>query len=849
MSLLPRLQERATRPAGFVRRVVRGTGGDTGRHAVGERSWLDLPVLALLLATLTWLVTVIRQGACLPGSAEVFANLCYTDITNTYATSGLAEGQVPYLGATLDQPVLTGALIEFVRELAVLLGAPVGAAEPELSQGSAIFFGVSAVVLFLCFLLVVFATLRAQRRGWDAVMVAVSPVVVMTGLINWDLFAVALAVAGLWAWAAKRPIAAGVLLGLATGARIYPGFLLIALLIVCIRGRRVSEWLNAAGGFLLAWAAVNLPLIIAAPDAWLASWTQNTTLGSVWAALEQSGRTLPEVDVLSTVLFAGAVVLIALIAWTTWRRPRVAQVAYLIMWALFVTNQDYRPQYGLILAVLMVWARPNWRDWAIFGVGQVYYVIAVWIYLDGSLYAADGQSSPAYQLAILFRITTEVWVAAMIIRDMYRPGHDPVRVGGVDDPGAGVLAGTRDAAWVQRLRARTVPLPVLWGRLWDGDAKPGTPPLAPLGVPGRGVHAMRVVLPAWLLGRGSLIIALVVTMAITGQSLWTSVWHWDTERFFTIAQYGYEPLDMTYRAFYPGWPIVLAIGNSVGIPLDIWGVLIATLCSLIAALALTRMGGRWAAVGWIFAPTAVFTMMPYSESLFCAFAFWAWQRARADKWWQAAVLAGLACTVRVSGLFLLFGLVIMVLTWSGIDWRGRLRRGLWLGVTAIMLGAYTVYLYLLTGSWSAWSEAQQKGWPREFTMPWTSILNTLRVVDPGGSYVDQPYLMVVFAFEFLSFVAGVVVVGWCLRRRLWAEAGYMAIQLVAFSTSYWLQSVNRAILVWFPLWIMLAHLALDRPATARGVVLQRVFRIGWAVVSPALMILWAWMYYSGQWAS
>ena len=84
--------------------------------------------------------------------------------------------------------------------------------------------------------------------------------------------------------------------------------------------------------------------------------------------------------------------------------------------------------------------------------------------------------------------------------------------------------------------------------------------------------------------------------------------------------------------------------------------------SAVAAAALLRLGGPWAAVAWLFAPTAVFTVVPYTESLFCAAAFWAWERARADRWAAAAMLAAAACTLRVSGLFLVGALFILLIT-------------------------------------------------------------------------------------------------------------------------------------------------------------------------------------------
>ena len=92
------------------------------------------------------------------------------------------------------------------------------------------------------------------------------------------------------------------------------------------------------------------------------------------------------------------------------------------------------------------------------------------------------------------------------------------------------------------------------------------------------------------------------------------------------------------------------------------GVIISAVGSAAAAAALLRLGGPWAAVAWLFAPTAVFTTVPYTEALFCAAAFWAWERARADRWAAAALLAAAACTVRVSGLFLVGALLVLVIT-------------------------------------------------------------------------------------------------------------------------------------------------------------------------------------------
>ena len=53
--------------------------------------------------------------------------------------------------------------------------------------------------------------------------------------------------------------------------------------------------------------------------------------------------------------------------------------------------------------------------------------------------------------------------------------------------------------------------------------------------------------------------------------------------------------------------------------------------------------------------------------------------------------------------------------------------------------AFASYLYLLTGSWTAWYTAQKTGWVRELTWPWESFRNTIPAIVPGR--VRRPSLV------------------------------------------------------------------------------------------------------------
>lgn len=359
-------------------------------------------------------------------------------------------------------------------------------------------------------------------------------------------------------------------------------------------------------------------------------------------------------------------------------------------------------------------------------------------------------------------------------------------------------------------------------------------------------HGRRAVAQAWLVSRGLIALVALLLAVYQGRSLSDMADQWDVEHFTNLAINGYlGRADGTLMAFFPGLPLLLRLGLKVGIPIYVSGIVISAVSSYLAATALARLGGPVAAVAWLFAPTAVFTVVPYTEALFCAAAFWAWERARADKWAAAALLTAAACTVRVSGLFLVGALAVLAVTAAG-PWRDRGRRLVWLLIPTAVLAAFAAYLHALTGSWTAWYHAQATGWARAMTPPWESFLNTVAATHPNP---EHPLWPPVFVAEIVSMAIGVLVVGWCLGRRLWAEASWVAIQVVAFSISYWFMSVNRAILLWFPLWMMIAELVGWRPRRPAARAAHRIV-VGLAfAASIAIMLAWSWLYFTGNWAS
>jgi uncharacterized membrane protein len=456
-----------SRSDGFVRAISAGVGGPIGRYARLGSHWWNPARVALFSATVVYLIGVVWRLPCritAPGqSPDWFKRLCYSDIPLLYEGRGLLAGHTPYLDKgnyeVLEYPVLTGWFLEFERRLAALLGAAQGSGLGEQTKinSTLTFVDVNTVVLGLLFLVAVWAQLRTTSgRPWDAMMVATAPCIAAAALINWDLFAVALTALACMFWSRRRPGWAGLMLGLGMAAKLYPGLLLGPLFLLCLRSRRLTEFSALFGTAVISWGAVNLPVLVLAPDAWLYFWQFNSDrggdFGSIWYVISLAGHPVPNLNLVSGGLFAAACVGIALLILMANRRPRFGQVAFLVVTAFLMTNKVYSPQYVLWLIPLLVLARPRWRDWWIFTAGELFYFVAIWWHLGGELTPGAGDQDRVYWLAVIVRLLTEGWVVIMVVRDAHRPEHDVVRASSdqpaADDPAGGVLDGAPDAAWL-----------------------------------------------------------------------------------------------------------------------------------------------------------------------------------------------------------------------------------------------------------------------------------------------------------------------------------------------------------------------------------------------------------------
>ncbi|MFD2766306.1 glycosyltransferase family 87 protein [Micromonospora eburnea] len=474
-----------SRSDGFVRGASELIGGPLGDHAVAldrpagreGRFWTAARIV-LALVCLTLALHWVQKSPCQDGAWQnnvQYTRMCYSDVLALYYAEGLNEGKVPYVDHPVEYPVLTGYFMG-------ALGLPVhalGVDNPGINQGRW-FYNLNALVLSALAVATVAVILSLRRRRpWDAAMFALAPALLLTATVNWDLLAVGLAAFGLLAWARRRPVLAGVLIGLAGAAKLWPLFLLGPILVLGLRAGRLRAALTATAAGLVALVAVNLPVAIPYRDNWERFFDLNTTRPIDWGTLWYIGRYLdgkispsqpgelgpfewlnaniPTLNWVSYLLFGLACLGVAALALFARRRPRLAQLGFLVVAAFLIFSKVWSQQFVLWLLPLAVLARPRWGAFLAWQIAEVCYFVAFYGELLGSATGKPVFPEGVFVLASSLRLITVVVLCGFVIRDILRPEEDAVRTTYADDPDGGVLDGTEDAPWYVRWRQRTKP--------------------------------------------------------------------------------------------------------------------------------------------------------------------------------------------------------------------------------------------------------------------------------------------------------------------------------------------------------------------------------------------------------
>ena len=301
------------------------------------------------------------------------------------------------------------------------------------------YFVLTVLVLAILWVATVrMACALAGRRIWDIILVAASPLVLVHAFTNWDILAIFFAVAGLLAFSRGRTVWAGIAIGLGTAAKLWPVFLLGAFIVLALRLRRFRPFIIVAVSTAVTWLVVNLPVLLAYPEAWKEFNRLNSTRSWEWTTIyavaarltlfdgfDPEGAEVPQIlNSVSLVLFMASCLAIAIVGFVVKRQPRVAELVFLIIAAFLLFNKVWSPQYSLWLIIPAVLALPRWRLlWAWMAVDMFVWPVLMW-----HMHGSDNNGLPAefLDLVVLTRTGLIVVLVVCVVRQMLGRSEDTV---------------------------------------------------------------------------------------------------------------------------------------------------------------------------------------------------------------------------------------------------------------------------------------------------------------------------------------------------------------------------------------------------------------------------------------
>ncbi len=278
---------------------------------------------------------------------SAFGHLAYSDVISLYYAFHLANHALVYVHTPVEYPVLTGLFMWLAAWVPGVQG----------------YFLASTLGLCACAVGTTYILHRIEwRLAWPF---ALCPLLFVYGLLNWDLLAIFLMVAGWAQFRAHRYGWAGTLLSLAVWAKFFPVIVLFYCVVSLVgdgSSRRSARKMILTA--TVTAVLVNLPFAVANVGNWSHFYVFNARRRGSGGVLNElhlsSALSVSTVDLLSALLVLGAV------GWLTPRvlrgvSPVVAAAATFAV--LFLVGKVYSPQYMLWLFVLAIIAQ--WPAWTL----------------------------------------------------------------------------------------------------------------------------------------------------------------------------------------------------------------------------------------------------------------------------------------------------------------------------------------------------------------------------------------------------------------------------------------------------------------------------------------------------
>jgi len=365
----------------------------------------------VVLAILAALLSVAKFSHCANtgwATPDQYVHACYSDLPALFEARGLSTNQWPFASDdnSVEYPVIT-AMVMYVTSFAA--NSPVS------------YFNINIFFLILLFIATVLVVRKIRPEF--TYLVPLSPAMIASLFINWDLWAIATMMLAIYWFDRKQFMYSALAMGVSISTKFLPIFLLIPIVFIFWRDNKIKEAVKYIAITFGTWLLINLPFALTTPTGWWRFYKLNLERGpdwgSIWLALQQLGITFTNLNYLSILLLLIALTTIAILLFEIKYTPSLASVAFFVIAAVMLASKVYSPQYVLWLTPLAVIALTNKKDMHAFWLWQtteLIYHIAIWQHLAQVTDATFGLGPTPFAILTLLRIGGTIYLMAVLAR-------------------------------------------------------------------------------------------------------------------------------------------------------------------------------------------------------------------------------------------------------------------------------------------------------------------------------------------------------------------------------------------------------------------------------------------------
>jgi uncharacterized membrane protein len=380
---------------------------------------LVLAILATFLSFAKFSHCELRQWA----TPDQYVHACYSDIPTLFSERGLDKGTWAFSSGnqSVEYPVITGAIMWLTAKIT-----------PQSEFRASAYFNINVLYIAILFVLCTLLMYRITPRF--AYLSVLSPAVIASLYINWDLWAIISMIYAIYLFDKQKYLFSAVALGVSIATKFLPIFLLIPVVLILWRRGKLPLALQYVLFVFLTWLVVNLPVMLTTPQGWWRFYELNLSResdwGSLWYSLNLLGVNVSGLNAIAVIGLLAVVIALAIYVIEMVDVASLASLSFVTLSVVMILSKVYSPQYVLWLTPLAVMAISNAKDLPAFWIWQgaeIVYHVAIWQHLAVVTGARFGLPATWYAAISLIRIVASGYLIYVLVRRGLGRTHETER--------------------------------------------------------------------------------------------------------------------------------------------------------------------------------------------------------------------------------------------------------------------------------------------------------------------------------------------------------------------------------------------------------------------------------------